>query len=60
MKNDVQINRLFTGDYLKDDNLGHEVINIFKCDNGNIYIYTMPTGDYADVHRNQVKKICNR
>lgn len=39
MKNDVQINRLFTGDYLKDDNLGHEVINIFKCDNGNIHIY---------------------
>ncbi|MBQ5777031.1 MAG: hypothetical protein IIW06_08615 [Bacteroidaceae bacterium] len=34
----IVINRMYVGDYLSE-NLGHEVINFFKADNGRHYIY---------------------
>ena len=53
----ILINHMYTGDFLKKDNLGHEIINLFKCDNGNHYIYAMSAGDYAAKHRNEIKKV---
>lgn len=59
-KNDdrVLINHLFSGDYLKQGNIGHEIISIFKCDNNSHYVYAMSSGDYKlSEHFNKIKKI---
>lgn len=49
----IVINRMFTGNYLFE-NLGHEIINIFRADNGNCYLYLNPYGNvhpkYEKVH----------
>ena len=56
--NEVLINHMYSGNYLETGNLGHEVINLFKCDNGNHYIYAMPAGDYdTKSHNNSIKKV---
>lgn len=39
----IILNRVFSGGYL-NENLGHEVINFFKDDNGEHYIYVTPYG----------------
>lgn len=39
----IILNRMYVGDYL-GENLGHEVINLIKCDNGNHYIYVNAHG----------------
>ena len=44
--NEVLINHMYSGNYLESGNLGHEVINLFKSDNGNHYTYAMSAGDY--------------
>lgn len=43
MNNEIMLNKMFVGDYL-NDNLGHEVINLYQCDNGKFYIYTLAYG----------------
>ena len=37
---------MFTGGYL-GDNIGHEIINLFKADDGNNYIYLCKDGKYT-------------
>ena len=55
---EILINHMFNGDYLKGGNIGHEIINLFKCDNGNHYIYAMSGGDYSiKNHLNTIKKV---
>lgn len=54
---EVLINHMYSGGYLKKGNIGYEIINLFKCDNGEHYIYTMSAGDYAPKHRYIVKYI---
>ena len=55
---EVLVNHMYSGDYLENGNLGHEVINLFKCDNGNHYIYAMSAGDYdTKSHFNNIKKV---
>ena len=44
---------MYVGDYL-DSNLGHEVINLFKADNGNHYIYLNATGNFAKEHSGKI------
>lgn len=39
----IILNRMYVGDYL-GENLGHEVINLIKSDNGNHYIYVNAHG----------------
>ena len=41
----IIINHMFTGNYL-EDNIGHEIINLFKADNDNHYIYLCKDGKY--------------
>ena len=49
---------MYSGNYLETGNLGHEVINLFKSDNGNHYIYSMSAGDYdTKSHDNSIKKV---
>lgn len=57
MSNTIILNRIFTGDYLNEgSNLGHEVVNLFKSDNGEYYIYLMPYGAYPEGRKNDTVK----
>lgn len=41
----IMLNSIFTGEYgANDGNLPHEIINFFRADNGNHYIYITPYG----------------
>jgi hypothetical protein len=42
----IILNHMFTGGYL-GDNIGHEIINLFKADDGNNYIYLCKDGIYT-------------
>lgn len=47
---------MYSGDFLKTEgNIGHEVINLFKDDNGRNYIYALPDGSIAKEHNGKVK-----
>lgn len=52
-KNGIVLNRMYVGDYLAT-NLGHEVINLFKADNGKHYIYLNATGNFSNVHSDKI------
>lgn len=42
---EILINKLFAGAYLSEgENIGHEVINLFKADDGANYLYITPSG----------------
>jgi hypothetical protein len=55
----ILINNVFTGDYVSgsDVNIGHEIINIFKSDNGQSYVYVNPHGYVAKEHDKKVKYV---
>ncbi len=47
MKNKIiALNRMYNGEYLELGNLGHEVINLYKSDNGCDYIYLQYSGRF--------------
>lgn len=48
------LNVMYNGKYL-NKNMGHEVINLFKDDNGNNYLYLNPYGNFAKVHQGKVE-----
>ncbi len=50
----IILNKMYAGTYLKDGNLGHEVINLFKCDTGENYIYLLYDGRIKDVYAGRV------
>ena len=55
----IILNRMYVGDYL-GENLGHEVINLIKCDNGNHYIYVNPYGTVnEELYRRDIETIKN-
>ena len=48
MSKEILLNRMYSGDYLTTgNNIGHEVINLFRCDNGKNYIYVLSDGSVA-------------
>ena len=49
----IVLNRMYAGDYLYS-NLGHEVINMYRSDNGNFYLYLNSHGNFAECHRGKV------
>ena len=53
VKRGIVLNRMYVGDYLTS-NLGHEVINLFKADNGCHYVYLNSTGNFAKEHSNKI------
>ena len=45
MSKEILINQLFAGGYLEEgENIGHEVINLFKDDDGNNNLFITPSG----------------
>lgn len=53
---EILIINTFTGKYLQE-NIGHEIINIFKDDNNNSYIYVPPYGKIHNRHKGRVTKV---
>ncbi len=57
-KKEIILNRMYVGGYLEDGgNIGHEIINLYKADNGKNYIYVMPYGDMAQIHNDKIECI---
>lgn len=54
--NTIILNRMYAGSYL-DENIGHEVINLFKDDNGSNYIYINHNGKINKKSNDSVKAI---
>ena len=51
MSKEIIINRMYAGDYLLEgDNIGHEIINLYKADNGKNYIYLNSSGRIERTH----------
>lgn len=49
MSKEILINQLFAGRYLEEgENIGHEVINLFKDDEGNNNLFVTPSGNVKD------------
>lgn len=59
----IIIERMFAGSYLAD-NIGHEIINIYKTDEGENYIYISPWGvinyKYSDVEYVLLVRLVNQ
>ncbi|MEJ2782581.1 hypothetical protein [Methanobrevibacter smithii] len=56
--NTIILNRMYAGSYLdEDENIGHEVINLFRDDNGSNYIYINPYGDINAKSNDSVEAI---
>lgn len=53
---EILINKMYVGRYL-NDNIGHEVINLIKSDNGKNYIYVNPYGSMDKKHNNKIDTI---
>ena len=54
----IILNRMYAGSFLDEsENIGHEVINLFKDDNGFNYIYINPSGDINKESNDSVKAI---
>lgn len=51
------INRMYAGDYLNGDNIGHEIINLFSDDLGDNYIYVNPLGLINPAFNGKVKGV---
>ena len=51
------INRMYAGDYLKGNNIGHEIINLFADDNGDNYIYINADGVMGSEYDGKVKAV---
>lgn len=54
--NTIILNRMYAGSYL-DENIGHEVINLFKDDNGSNYIYINQHGDINKKSNDSVEAV---
>jgi len=52
----IVLNRMFTGDYL-EENIGHEVINLFKSDNGKYYLYLNALGSFHSIWESRIKSM---
>lgn len=50
----IVANRMYVGDYLTS-NLGHEVVNMFKADDGGSYLYLNAYGSFAKKWQYRVK-----
>ena len=53
------LNKSFVGSWgvVNDENIPHEIINLFRADNGNIYIYVPPYGGFKTAEHPDVESI---
>ncbi|MCU4706402.1 PD-(D/E)XK nuclease family protein [Mycoplasma sp. CSL7503-lung] len=50
--NQIILNRMYGGTYISDyDNIGHEIINLYKSDNGKNYIFLCADGQLPKEHQ---------
>lgn len=47
---------MFSGDYLTN-NIGHEIINLFKDDDGESYVYLLPLGTFGVEHKDRIQYV---
>ena len=58
MAYEILLNRMYSGDFLTtENNIGHEVVNLFTDDKGRNFIYALPDGSVAKEHNNRIKAI---
>lgn len=54
----ILINLLYTGKYISETTkIGHEIINLFKDDQGRNFIYITPYGYISSEHNNQIDTV---
>ncbi len=52
MSREIIINKMYAGDYLTTgENIGHEIINLYRADDGRRYIFLCPGGRIDRKHR---------
>lgn len=56
MSEEILINKMYSGDYTIS-NIGHEIINFFKTDDGKEYIYVLSSGGINKEHSKKIKYI---
>ena len=56
MSDVIILSRMYVGKYL-EENIGHEVINLFKADNGENYIYVNEDGKINPKYDNRVRAV---
>ena len=52
----IVLNRMFSGSYL-EDNIGHEIINLYQSDNGENYIYLSPDGNFDAKYKDRIAHV---
>jgi len=53
---EILLNLMFRGKFLQD-NIGHEIINMFPADDGKYYIYVNPYGTFHKSHSGKIETI---
>ncbi len=53
IRNEIVLNRMFAGEFL-DDHIGHEIVNMYKDDQGRNYVYIQPYGTYQAAHNGKI------
>ena len=56
VRNEIVLNRMFTGEFL-DDHIGHEIVNMYKDDKGRNYVYIQPYGTYQASHHGKIEAV---
>lgn len=52
-RNVIVLDRMFSGSYL-EENIGHEIINLYQSDNGENYIYLSPDGNFDAKYKDRI------
>ena len=52
----ILFNKMYTGEFT-ENNIGHEIINLFKSDNGSNYIYVLPYGGIGTENNDSISCI---
>lgn len=56
MGKEIVLDLMYNGRYLKqENNIGFEIINLFKADSGEFYLYLQPYGTFAKEHKGKIE-----
>lgn len=55
MEKEIVLDLMYNGRYLKqENNIGFEIINLFKSDGGDFFLYLQPYGTFAKEHKGKI------